>query len=237
MSRLPRTLVRAALLCATLIAPAARAQWAVIDVQAVARLAQEVQTLQQALATAQAQLAQARQTLQSMSGTRGMERLLAGTARNYLPPDWSAVSGLGTGAAGQYGALAAAVSRLVAANTVLPGAALAAFTPGDRQRLIASRERIATDQAVFQSALSNASGRFAALQTLIDTIPTASDQKGILDLQARIDAENGMLQNEQIKLLVLAQALRAEGAAQRQRGREAVIAAQGQFATRFRPAP
>lgn len=237
MSRLPRTLYPVALLCTSLIAPAARAQWAVIDVQAVARLAQEVQTLQQALATAQAQLAQARQTLQSMSGTRGMERLLAGTSRNYLPPDWSAVSGLATGAAGQYGALAAAVRGLVSSNTVLPDAALAAFTPGDRQRLIASRERIATDQAVFQSALNNASGRFAALQTLIDAIPSATDQKGILDLQARIDAENGMLQNEQIKLLVLAQALRAEGAAQRQSGREALIAAQGQFAARFRPTP
>ncbi len=46
-----------------------------------------------------------------------------------------------------------------------------------------------------------------------------------------------MLQNEKIKLLVLADALRAEGAAAKQGEREAAIAAQGQFATRFRPTP
>ena len=36
--------------------PAARAQWAVIDVGAIAQLIQEVQTLRQQLMTAQAQL-------------------------------------------------------------------------------------------------------------------------------------------------------------------------------------
>ena len=39
--------------------PAARAQWAVIDVGAIAQLIQEVQTLRQQLLTAEAQLNQA----------------------------------------------------------------------------------------------------------------------------------------------------------------------------------
>lgn len=217
-------------------APAAHAQWAVIDVQAVARLAEEAQTLQQSLATAQSELQQARQTLQAMSGTRGMERLLAGTVRNYLPSDWGQVAALGAGG-GAYGDLAASVQGLVGANAVLPEAAVALLAPDEQRRLVATRARIATEQTLFQSALRNASSRFAALQSLIDAIPAATDQKGILDLQARIGAESGMLQNEQTKLLVLAQALRAEAAVARQQQREGIAAGQGRFETRFRPAP
>ncbi len=45
--------------------PAARAQWAVVDVGAIAQLIQQVQTLRQQLVTAQQQLSQAKTTLQS----------------------------------------------------------------------------------------------------------------------------------------------------------------------------
>jgi len=86
-------------------------------------------------------------------------------------------------------------------------------------------------------ALSNSSARFAALQSLIAAIPIARDQKGILDLQARINAELGMLQNEQTKVQVLAQATEAMSAVNAQREHEQVIVGQGQFSTRFQPAP
>jgi hypothetical protein len=46
-----------------------------------------------------------------------------------------------------------------------------------------------------------------------------------------------MLQNEQTKLQVLAQATEAMSAVNAQREREQVIAGQGQFATRFQPGP
>lgn len=77
--------------------PAARAQWAVIDVGAIAQLIQEVQTMAQQLATARAQLQSAQQTLQAMSGDRGMEGLLAGTQRNYLPTNWTQITGVSQG--------------------------------------------------------------------------------------------------------------------------------------------
>src|SRR5487761_2318714 len=148
-------------------APAAQAQWAVIDVQAVARLAQEAQTLQQSLVTAQSELQQARQTLQAMSGTRGMERLLGGTVRNYLPPDWSQVNALAAGG-GAYGSLAASVHGLVGSNAVLPAPAVALLAPDEQRRLLAARARIATAQTLFQSARGSGRPRFAALQSLID---------------------------------------------------------------------
>lgn len=217
--------------------PAAHAQWAVIDVQAVARLAQEVQTLQQALATAQAQLQQDRLAFQSITGRRGMAQLLAGTQRNYLPPDWSSIDGLTAETGGRYAGLAAAVQQQIRSNAVLPAADLVALTPNERVRLSAARGRIAMAQVLFRAALANASARFAALQRLIDAIPTATDQKGVLDLEARIGAEQAMLQDERAKLTTLAGAIQAEAAQARQQIREARVADQGRFDTRFRPMP
>jgi type IV secretion system protein VirB5 len=92
-------------------------------------------------------------------------------------------------------------------------------------------------QAVSQAALANASGRFAAIQTLISAISTAKDQKASLDLQARISAELGMLQNEQTKLQVLSQAMQAQESSLRQQQTERVIAGQGNFSSRFQPTP
>src|SRR5690348_18483441 len=70
------------------LAPTARAQFAVIDVASLSQLVSEVQVLEQQLATAQSELTQAQNEYQSITGGRGMERLLPGTVRNYLPPDW-----------------------------------------------------------------------------------------------------------------------------------------------------
>jgi type IV secretion system protein VirB5 len=82
-------------------------------------------------------------------------------------------------------------------------------------------------QALTRQALSETSRRFGSIQQLIDAIPGAGDQKAILDLQARIQAEQGMLQNESTKLGVLYQAAQAEEWARQQRVREQAIASIG----------
>ena len=69
------------------------------------------------------------------------------------------------------------------------------------------------------------------MQSLINAIPTATDQKGILELQARIGAEQGMLANEHTKLQVLYQAAQADEAASDQRTREQAIASVGSLRT------
>jgi type IV secretion system protein VirB5 len=86
-----------------------------------------------------------------------------------------------------------------------------------------------------QSAYQNTSQRFSALQQLINRIATAQDPKAIQDLQARIQAEQNMLTNEQTKLQSLYQMAKAEEAAQQQRTREQVISGHGGFSTRFLP--
>jgi type IV secretion system protein VirB5 len=217
-------------------ASTARAQWAVIDVGAIAQLIQEVATLRQQLLTAEAQLAQAKVALGSMTGNRGMQLLLSGTVRNYLPVSSSQLTSASQGA-GAYPSLASDVRASLNANAVMSQAQLSALAPEDRAQVIAERQAVALRQAIAQEALANSSGRFAAIQTLIAAISTAGDQKAILDLQARISAELAMLQNEQTKLQVLSQASDALAAANAQRAREYAIVGQGQFQTRFQPVP
>jgi type IV secretion system protein VirB5 len=227
--------------CACLVAsfaaaPSAQAQWAVIDAPAIVQLIQEVQTMAQQLATAKQQLSQAQQALQTMTGDRGMAQLLSGTVRNYLPANWAQVTGALQGG-GSFSALSGDVQNLTTANAVLSSQRLATLSPAVQQLVLANRQWGAMQQALTREAFANASSRFAALQTLIASIPTATDQKGVLDLQARISAELGMLQNEQIKMQMLTQSTQAQQLSLNQRASEQVLDGQGRFETRFQPAP
>jgi len=228
--------VRAAVLALPLIAAQpAQAALPVIDVASIAQLTTQLRTLQEQLLTARNQLLQAQAELRSMTGGRGMERLLGGTVRNYLPMDWNEVAGALAGAGAGYPAFGADLASLMAANAVLPPQAIAALAPEEQDELAAARRMAALLQAVSRQALARTSERFASLQQLIDAIGAAGDQKAILDLQARITAEQGMLQNEQTKLNILRQAAEAETWAGRERTRERVLAGHGRFDTRFEP--
>jgi type IV secretion system protein VirB5 len=220
-----------------LAAPAARAQFAVIDVAAVTQLLTEVQDLEQALTVARDHLAEAQAQLRSMTGDRGMEGLLAGTNRNYLPADWGQLTAALNDTSSAYAALSAAIRQAVAEDAVLTPQQVATLSPEGRQQLLGDRNTAALLQAVSRQALANASSRFADLQQLIDAIGTASDQKGILDLDARIGAEQAMLANERTKLAMLVAAAEAQHWADEEQERERAIAGQGEFATRFQPAP
>lgn len=222
--------VRRFLICTLLglgAAPVANAQWAVVDVGAIAQLVQQVNTMRQQLETTRDQLQQARDTLDSMRGGRGMEQLLAGTARNYLPSDWQQLAAVLDQASAGYGALGAELQRLISVNAILTPQQIAALSPAERSQLEAARRSAALLQSLTREALSATSRRFDSIQQLIDAIPQASDQKAILDLQARIQAEQGMLQNEATKLGVLYQTAQAEEWARKQRVREQAIASIG----------
>ncbi len=190
----------------------------------------------QQLATAKDQLLQAKQALQTMTGGRGMEQLLSGTVRNYLPSDWPQVTGAfqGTGA---FGVLSNEVQSIMSANAVLSPQRLATLSPSAQQLVQSARQWSAMQQALAHQALSNTSSRFASIQSLIAAISSASDQKAILDLQARINAELGMLQNEHTKVQILNQSTQAQESSLRQQAREHVIDGHGRFDARFQPVP
>jgi type IV secretion system protein VirB5 len=216
--------------------PAAHAQWAVVDAPAIVQLVRQVQTMGQQLSTARDQLAEAQRALQSMTGDRGMGRLLGGVSRNYLPSSGPQLTGavLGTG---NYPGLSSDIENAVGAVAVLSPQQLSVLSSVDQQRVTAGRRTYAVRQALADEALANTSGRFLSLQTLVAAISSAGDQKAILDLQARIAVELGMLENEQTKLQVLHQATEAQETMDKQQEREQIIAGHGSFADRFRPAP
>jgi type IV secretion system protein VirB5 len=107
---------------------------------------------------------------------------------------------------------------------VLTAEQLTGLSEDERDQLEAARRSVALMQSTSRQALEVTSERFDSLQGLIAAIPSARDQKAILDLQARISAEQVMLQNEQTKLLVLHQAAEAQELARRSRSRELAIA-------------
>ena len=201
--------------------PKASAQFAVIDVGAIAELIQQVQQMQQALQTAQNELNQAQQAYQSITGLRGMQNLLSNINRNYLPPTWPQIPT----------ALASPIQSQVKTNSVLTTAQVAALSPAEQQQLNAARGNAALLQVATQHAYATTSSRFASVQTLINAIPSATDQKGILELQARIQAEQGMLQTDSTKLNVLYQAAQAQELARRQSAIEQVVAGVGNLRT------
>jgi len=222
MPRTASVIVLFVLLSTVGFSRSAHAQWAVIDVGAIAQLVQQVQQMEQAVQTARNQLTQAQQEYQSMIGGRGMQNLLSGISRNYLPASWSQFST----------SLSGPIQAMVNTNAVLTPAQVAALSPAEQQQLNAARGNAALLQVAAQQAYSNASSRFASIQQLISAIPTATDQKGILDLQARIQAEHGMLQNDATKLSVLYQAAQAQEWARNQAAREQVVASVGNLRNR-----
>jgi len=196
--------------------PPAEAQFAVIDVGAITQLVLEVQQLEQALAVAQNTLAQAQQAYAAITGGRGMELLLNDIVRNYLPRDWATLL---SGA----GALGADVAATIQRNAIMTPDTMANFSPAEIAVVKARRSAVALNEALARQELKNVSDRFDSIQRLINAIPAAEDEKAILDLQARIAVEEGMLQNESSKLHVLYQAAQSQAQAAQQRADEQAI--------------
>jgi len=201
----------------------AQAQLAVIDVGAITQLILEVQQLQQALQVAQNTLVQAQQAYAAITGGRGMELLLAGINRNYLPTNWAQLVASENGGGGAYGALGGDVAATIQRNALVTPDITANFSAAENAQLNARRGAVALQEALARQELANVSQRFDAIQTLINAIPTAVDEKGILDLQARIQVEQGMLQNENSKLHVLYEAAESQAQTERERADEQAI--------------
>ena len=211
----------------------ARAQFAVIDIGAITQLITEVEILEDQLTTARAHLAQAQAEYESITGGRGMEALLAGAPRNYLPTNWPQLQTAMQGG----GALGGGVSATLGVNSILPDAWLAQVPADVRMKIEERRQLTALQQNLTRQSLQITSERFDLLQQLISAIPHAADQKAVLDLHARTSAENAMLLNEQSKLRTLAEVVQAQELANTQQLRERALLGHGQFALRFQPVP
>jgi type IV secretion system protein VirB5 len=230
-------------LAAASLAPLhAKAGIPVIDVTAVANLIQQVMYWQQQISGMQKQYDQLKeskdqltQTHNAMTGSRGMEQLLPTSelARNYLPPSYGELMNTFNGTSTGYAGLAGQVQSIMKANSILSGTQMEALSPELRQIVEQGRQSAALLNGMTQSAYQTTSQRFSALQLLISRIASAQDPKAIQDLQARIQAEQNMLTNEQTKLQSLYQVAHSEELMRQQRAREQ--AASGVGSTRLLP--
>ena len=214
---------------ASLAPPHAKAGIPVIDITAVANLIQQVMYWQQQISGMQKQYDQLKEskdqltrTHNAMTGSRGMEQLLptSDLARNYLPPSYGELMGTLNGSSASYAGLASQVQSIMKANSVLSGTQLEGLSPELRQVVEQGRQSAALLNGMTQNAYQNTSQRFSALQLLIDRIASAQDLKAIQDLQARIQAEQNMLTNEQTKLQSVYQVAHSEELMRKQRARE-----------------
>ncbi|HVA19584.1 MAG TPA: type IV secretion system protein [Solirubrobacteraceae bacterium] len=221
----PRVLIAA--LLAILIAPMAHAQFAVIDAASIVQLVRQVATMEQQLTTLESQLRQAQAQYQAITGDRGMQNLLSGVNRNYLPTDWASLMAAVNHTGSTYPALSASIQGNIQTNAVLSASQVASLSAAEQAQLVSDRQTASLLEATVQQALSTTSARFASLQQLIAAIGTTADAKASLDLQTRIAAEQAMLQNDQSKLQVLYQAAQAQAWVQQERVREQAIAGIG----------
>jgi type IV secretion system protein VirB5 len=222
-----RNLIHAVLTVAVLslgFAQPASAQFAVIDVASLAQLLQQYEALRQQLSTARSHLTVAQQAYAAVTGVRGMQSLLSGTQRNYMPTSWEDVQGVMQGSSTTYGSLATNTQGILATNAVLSQQQVAGLSPTDQSHLNNARESAALLQAVSRLALSTTSNRFASLQQLINAMSTATDLKSATDLHTRIGAEQAMLANDESKLQALYQVAQSQQLAQQQQRQEQAIA-------------
>jgi len=141
-------------------------------------------------------------TYDSMNGSRGMADLVNNPAlRQYLPANYQDIlrSGYGT-----WESIRSASKIMGIEDTTLsPTSDVAkAFESAARQASL--------NRATMEDGYNQASQRFDSIQVLLDKINAAPEQKDIADLQARIQAEQVMMQNENTKLAMLGQLAQAQ---------------------------
>ena len=157
------------------------------------------QAIQQVTAWGQ-QYQQMQQQLSNASGIRNMGNI-AQTSRLYLPMEYQQMLSQGIGTWETIYSAARlfdlSLSRLASSSDA-------------SQAMIAIARQAALNRAAAEEAYKTAGNRFEAIQTLMNRINAAPDDKDIQDLQARIQAEQVMMQNETNRLHTLSMLAQAQ---------------------------
>ena len=206
----------------------------VIDVANLAQAIQQVlswgQQLQ-AMAQQYTKLVQSYEQLQStynsLTGPRGMQNLLYVplASRNYLPANYTQMSGVINGTSTAYPALSSQVQTNIQTNAVLTTQGLNGLSPQAQQYVRQSRQAAATLSMLSQQNQANASSNFSNVQTLITALGSTADTKASADLSGRIQSEQVMTQTNQIKTDALYQSVQAQQLQNAQLAREAAVKA------------
>ncbi|ALJ08394.1 MULTISPECIES: type IV secretion system protein [Brevundimonas] len=211
-------------------APAARAQQIVHDPRALAQMIEEARTTLDQLKALQTQVEQGQRLFDSLNDLSDVNALAGElglpTVRNPLPD----MRSLRAAANGDLGALGDLADR---ADAIRRDTRLYTPPTGDlspagayyRDSLERAGARTARDLAVGEAVAGAADRRLEGLETLRSALDTAPNARAVMDLEARLAAEQALIQNEQVRLQGLALTQAAEARLEEQRARERAEAA------------
>ena len=214
-----RSLAAATLLVFAAAGPTARAQTIVYDPTAVGKLVQQYENALQQLNQLKAQLAQGQQLydhFNTASGVNAIASELASPALRAFLPDADKYVAAANGDFSALGPLGTSASSLRSSTRIYAPPATDALGPD----LEAQGNRAALDLALGQQVATVSATRLQGLQTLQTSIDGAKDVRSVMDLQARLQAEQALIANDQVRLQGLAMAQAAEDRVQQQRDRE-----------------
>lgn len=178
----------------------------VIDTSSLAQQFLQVEHMLSQIEQLQDQLETANRQLDSMSGSRGLAGVINSaydTAVNVDPNQ--VLSNAGIRSANEHG---------------LSGDVADLYDSGN--------QNTATWLGQSQKSLEQAQERFSELTGLVGQVNNSPDQKDVLDLQARIGAEEVMLQNEMAKLSMLRSQAEASQAMHNQRVQQMRVTSSGE---------
>lgn len=219
--RRPAAFVAAALFAFS--APSiSQAQQVVHDPAAFAQMIQDARNSLEQLRSLQAQIEQGEALLDSLNDASGVNALARELGlpqvRNPLP-DLRELRAAAEGdltALGELADRAAAIRR----DTRIDGSAPTAADDFYREALERSGARTARDLALAEAINQSSDRRRDGLEQLRSALDTAPNARAVLDLEARISAEQALIQNEQIRLQGLTLTQAAEARLEEQRARE-----------------
>ena len=145
------------------------------------------------------QITQLGDQLKSINGMRNLGNILNNPAlKNYVPAEaYTYLNAVNTSG---YSGLNATAKSLRDAGMVYNCMDLAGAARTDCQAALAQPYQ---QTGLLQDAMKSAAGRLTQINSLMDQINGTSDQKAVLEIQARIGAENALLAHEvsQVQML------------------------------------
>lgn len=195
----------------------ARAQG--IPVMDIANLVQAVQQVLDGLTQIENQVQQITQLegqLNSINGMRNLGQVFnSPLLRNYVPPEaYSYLNGVNTSG---YSALSSTAKSLRDATMVYNCLDLSGSGKTQCQASLAQPYQ---HKGLLQDAMASAAGRLTQINALMDQINGTSDQKAVLEIQARVSAENALLTHEVSQIQMLQAMADSEERIARSRDRE-----------------
>lgn len=179
----------------------------------------QVETLTSQLKVAQDQLAQAKQLYDSFNkftNANDVASLLNSSEfRKYLPGEFAQIEGLIKGSGS--GSFASSIDSYLSQNRVYTASPGNSFYASELDRIA---RQTGAKHSLGQAVYDTASRRIDQLEELRRQISSSKDAKEVLDLSARLQAEQALLQNDVLRLQGLTMIQRAQSDMDVERERE-----------------